>query len=295
MRRLAGSFDRDLPGLPRGRGRLAVDEVQDAQRDRILRAVISSTAEKGIASTTIADVVGRARVSRQAFYKQFESKEACLIAAIDAGIEVIVSNITSTQSSTANLSLHEQLSAVIEKYLETCSSEPEFVRAWVVDLPVAGPAGVAKRNEYVELLADALLVGYSSKSSEAPGREVFLAAIGTAPLPGLDGIKPLATELRTRHGASGFTSVSTTGSDCRRKLLTRFEPFQHQAPTRQVTYRHGSAATGVAATSHEHSERSKGHQPPLTYFASGDRPCRFQYQPSLMPTNTYWRFATTAT
>ena len=78
MRRLAGSFDRDLPGLPRGRGRLAVDEVQDAQRDRILRAVISSTAEKGIASTTIADVVGRARVSRQAFYKQFESKEACL-------------------------------------------------------------------------------------------------------------------------------------------------------------------------------------------------------------------------
>lgn len=178
MRRLAGSFDRDLPGLPRGRGRLAVDEVQDAQRDRILRAVISSTAEKGIASTTIADVVGRARVSRQAFYKQFESKEACLIAAIDAGIEVIVSNITSTQSSTANLSLHEQLSAVIEKYLETCSSEPEFVRAWVVDLPVAGPAGVAKRNEYVELLADALLVGYSSKSSEAPGREVFLAAIG---------------------------------------------------------------------------------------------------------------------
>lgn len=178
MRRLAGSFDRDLPGLPRGRGRLAVDEVQDAQRDRILRAVISSTAEKGIASTTIADVVGRARVSRQAFYKQFESKEACLIAAIDAGIEVIVANITSTQSSTANLSLHEQLSAVIEKYLETCSSEPEFVRAWVVDLPVAGPAGVAKRNEYVELLADALLVGYSSKSSEAPGREVFLAAIG---------------------------------------------------------------------------------------------------------------------
>ncbi len=101
-----------------------------------------------------------------------------MIAAIDAGIEVIVSNITSTQSSTANLSLHEQLSAVIEKYLETCSSEPEFVRAWVVDLPVAGPAGVAKRNEYVELLADALLVGYSSKSSEAPGREVFLAAIG---------------------------------------------------------------------------------------------------------------------
>ena len=62
---------------------------------------------------------------------------------------------------------------------------------------------------------------------------------------------------------SGFTSVSTTGSDCRWKLLTRFEPFQHQAPTRQVTDRHGSATTGVAATSHDHPERSKGQHPPL--------------------------------
>ena len=126
-------------------------------------------------------------------------------------------------------------------------------------------------------------------------RTIHQQSVNTAPLPGLDGMKPLATELRTRHAVSGFTSVSTTGSDCRWKLLTRFEPFQHQAPTRQVTYRHGSAATGVAATSHEHSERSKGHPPPLTYFASGDRPCRFQPQPSLVPTNTYWRFATTAT
>ncbi|MDZ7914697.1 MAG: hypothetical protein U5O16_23125 [Rhodococcus sp. (in: high G+C Gram-positive bacteria)] len=30
----------------------------------------------------------------------------------------------------------------------------------------------------MELLADALLVGYASRSSEVPGREVFLAAIG---------------------------------------------------------------------------------------------------------------------
>lgn len=177
MPTLAGSFDRDLPGLPRGRGSLAADEVLDAQRKRILRAAISSTADKGIGSTTVADIVGRARVSRQAFYKQFESKEACLIAAIDAGIESILATIATAQGSTSNLSPREQLSAVVGQYLEKCSAEPEFVRAWVLDLPAAGPAGVAKRNEYVELLADALRGDYQH-ASQAPSRGVFLAAIG---------------------------------------------------------------------------------------------------------------------
>lgn len=177
MPHLAGSFDRDLPGLPRGRGSLAADEVLDAQRKRILRAAISSTADKGIAATTVADIVGRARVSRQAFYKQFESKDACLIAAIDAGIESILSAITTTQDSSADLSLREQLSAVIGRYLEKCSAEPEFVRAWVLDLPVAGAAGIAKRNEYVELLADTLRSGFRH-APQAPNREMFIAAIG---------------------------------------------------------------------------------------------------------------------
>ena len=111
--------------------------------------MISSTAEKGIASTTIADVVGRARVSSSSFLQAVREQRSVL----DRGDRRRhrgdrLQHHLGHKARPPNLSLHEQLSAVTEKYLETCSSEPEFVRAWVVDLPVAGPAGVAKRNEY---------------------------------------------------------------------------------------------------------------------------------------------------
>lgn len=58
------------------------DIGQQAQRQRILDAMIESCAEKTFAATTITDVVARARISRTTFYKHFEDKRACFDAAI---------------------------------------------------------------------------------------------------------------------------------------------------------------------------------------------------------------------
>ncbi|MCX8564424.1 TetR/AcrR family transcriptional regulator [Mycolicibacterium mucogenicum] len=144
----------------------------------MLRAVISSTAEKGIGATTVADIVGRARVSRQAFYNQFDSKDECLVAAIDAGIDAVIATIDAALASASNLTARQRLSVVVEQYLETCSAEPEFARAWAIDLPAVRPAGITKRNEYLGLLADGLRSLYWPPGPNAPNREVFLAAIG---------------------------------------------------------------------------------------------------------------------
>ena len=48
---------------------------------------------KGYAPTTVADVVGIARVSRQTFYEQFESKEACFLVAQDLGHRLILAQV----------------------------------------------------------------------------------------------------------------------------------------------------------------------------------------------------------
>lgn len=57
------------------------------QRQRIIDAIIESCAEKTYAATTITDIVGRARISRTTFYKQFEDKRACFDAAIEYCIQ----------------------------------------------------------------------------------------------------------------------------------------------------------------------------------------------------------------
>lgn len=54
-----------------------------AQRQRIVDAMIESCAEKTYAGTTITDIVASARISRTTFYKHFVDKRACFDAAID--------------------------------------------------------------------------------------------------------------------------------------------------------------------------------------------------------------------
>jgi AcrR family transcriptional regulator len=54
-----------------------------SQRQRIIDAMIDSSAEKTYAATTISDIVSRAHISRTTFYKEFDDKRACFDAAID--------------------------------------------------------------------------------------------------------------------------------------------------------------------------------------------------------------------
>jgi AcrR family transcriptional regulator len=65
-----------LPATPPDIGR-------NAQRQRIIDAIIESCATKTYSATTITDIVGRARISRTTFYKQFEDKRACFDAAVE--------------------------------------------------------------------------------------------------------------------------------------------------------------------------------------------------------------------
>lgn len=74
----AGSILR--PTTPPDIGRIA-------QRQRIIDAILESCATKTYSATTITDIVGRARISRTTFYKQFEDKRACFDAAVEYCIE----------------------------------------------------------------------------------------------------------------------------------------------------------------------------------------------------------------
>lgn len=130
--------------------------VKQAQRLRILRAAMSAIAEIGFHAATVADIVTRARVSRAAFYAQFQTKEECFVAAVEYGRSVLMPKIADAAASASADDLAATLSAVIGEYLRVSASEPEFTRAWALDLAHAGPDALRLRNLHFDELAAVL-------------------------------------------------------------------------------------------------------------------------------------------
>jgi AcrR family transcriptional regulator len=73
--------------LPRGRHGLPREFITQNQRERLLAALAECLEEKGYDRTTVSAVGKRAGVSKSDFYKQFESKDACFVAAYDDAVE----------------------------------------------------------------------------------------------------------------------------------------------------------------------------------------------------------------
>lgn len=132
-------------GLPRGRGSLPPDEVAAAQRERILRAMIGAVAERGYADARIADVVERARVSKQSFYALFADKGECFLAAHAQGLETILGRLGEWASAAPELGAQEQLRGGIGAYLGLAVAEPEFAYCMLVELPAIGAEGLRAR------------------------------------------------------------------------------------------------------------------------------------------------------
>jgi AcrR family transcriptional regulator len=135
-----GRTHEDLPGLPRGRSSLPADAVGSAQRDRLVRAMIAACAERGWHAVGIADLVGRARVSRKAFYTHFADKEACFLAAAGVGTEMMFARVrAAARAVPGGAGPVTRLRAGIRGYLAFLADEPEFARVLLVDTPAAGP------------------------------------------------------------------------------------------------------------------------------------------------------------
>ena len=195
-------------GLPRGRGSLSRDEVGKAHRDRLLRAITAAVAELGYANVRIADVVDRARVSRQSFYEQFPDKEACFLAAHERGIELILERLAQSAQDLENLDPRAQLRAGIRTYLSLATAEPEFAHCMLIELPTIGPAGLRARLASHEQIAW-LLRGWHASARAAQARLPEVAAKRYAAAVGA--VHELVYELV----ATGRTSeVPTLEDDC---------------------------------------------------------------------------------
>src|SRR3954463_2098239 len=118
--------------LPRGPHQLAREVVVASQRGRLLDAMAEAVAEKGYATTTVADVIARARVSRKTFYEHFRDKEECFLAAYDEGVAILMKEIR--RAGEHEQSFLERMRARVRAYLSLLVEEPAFARAYLIEI-----------------------------------------------------------------------------------------------------------------------------------------------------------------
>ncbi len=80
--------------MPRGRHGLSREFVAENQRTRLLAALAECLQERGYEGTTVSMIGQRAGVSKSDFYKQFESKDACFLAAYEDALSRIREELT---------------------------------------------------------------------------------------------------------------------------------------------------------------------------------------------------------
>lgn len=169
--------------LPRGRHGLSRDEVLESQRARVMLALAEAMAEKGYAATSVADVLKRARVSRETFYEQYDSKLDCFLQTFDTAAALLQSSVAHTvgHASAARSGPGELLEVAIGSYLDVLLAQPAFARLFLVESYAAGPAAIERRAAVQARFVDSLvdLLGLASDADRVRAQAV-VAYVGTA-------------------------------------------------------------------------------------------------------------------
>ena len=145
---------------PRAREGMVVfgrEQVAELQRARIMTALASVVAERGVTNTSVAHVVERCGVSRRTFYEMFSDREDCLLATFDDAIERIAARVVPAWSGEGRW--HERVRAALVELLVFMQREPLLARLVVVESSSAGARALERRYRLQSALAAAIEQG----------------------------------------------------------------------------------------------------------------------------------------
>jgi AcrR family transcriptional regulator len=164
--RRAAASERLAP-LPRGRHKLPEGYVRRNRRERILNATGELALDKGYTSTSVADIVSVAGVSRDVFYDNFHDKQEAFVAAYELGFR-------ETLAASANAffgggdSWPERVWAAAKAFTQFFDDEPGLAQIGYVEAYALGPA-VAKRVTDTQIAFTMFLEEGYRYRSEAEG------------------------------------------------------------------------------------------------------------------------------
>jgi AcrR family transcriptional regulator len=153
--------------LPRGPHKLTRDEVERSQRQRLLQAATEAVAEKGYVSTTVADILRRAGVSRTTFYRMFKDKQDCFLAAHRDNAELVAELLAAELAAARAVPRADPLGVldrVLGTYLELLHAAPALARVFLVEVYAAGPVAIEQRRRSLERFVDVVAETYRGSS-----------------------------------------------------------------------------------------------------------------------------------
>jgi AcrR family transcriptional regulator len=160
----------DMERLPRGRHGLPPEFVARNQRERLIAGLIRALYEEGYQKTTVSTIGRRAAVSKSDFYKHFETKDDCFIAAYDAAVDHIRRHLLAACETASGEDWSRRLGVGIEALLEQLDAEPALASIVLVEGLRAG-RGIYDRYQaavesFVGLIGDG--APRSAEGVEAP-------------------------------------------------------------------------------------------------------------------------------
>ncbi len=122
--------------------------MEERQRTRILEALADEVAERDgpIGTVTATHVIARAGVSRRTFYELFVDREACLLAALDLGVERAAARMT--PAFAAESRWRDGIRVALAEFLGFLEDEPNLGRLCVVHT-LGGGTEVLRRRAAV--------------------------------------------------------------------------------------------------------------------------------------------------
>ncbi len=165
-------------GLPRG-------QVTEIQRSRMLAAAVRTVEELGYAQMTVAQVIGRARVSRKTFYDVFSDREDCFLAAFDEALER--GRALATEAYEREDGWREGVRAALARLLAFMDEEPGMARLCIVEALAAGERVLERRAEVLEEIANVIDRGREAGGGQREPPEVTAEGVVGAVLAVLHG------------------------------------------------------------------------------------------------------------
>ena len=146
------------------------------QRERLFAAMVAAVDEKGYEAATVADVVRLSGVSRSAFYRHFDDKQTCFIAAVEAIVEPTLRQLGADESAPPGI---ERARQGFEGVIQSIVDQPAAAKMCVVEVYAAGEAGAALVDRMMERSTDvaAALLDQVPERTGLP-RELVRALVG---------------------------------------------------------------------------------------------------------------------
>lgn len=150
--------------LPRGRHGLSPEFVARNQRERLIAGLTQALYEVGYQKTTVSLIGQRAAVSKSDFYKHFESKDDCFIAAYDEAVGRMRGCVVEACDAASGQSWPLRVSAALAALLALLTSEPALASIVLVEGLRAGRGVYDRYQGAIESF-----VAFLREGAPAPG------------------------------------------------------------------------------------------------------------------------------